>query len=69
MLIEYVNLLCKEDVHVCHTNFNYIMEQNSHGTIERIENNCFPRTLRLKTKVQQNINKCRANGGCIIITM
>jgi hypothetical protein len=29
MQIDYVKISCKEDVHICHTNFAKKMEQNS----------------------------------------
>jgi hypothetical protein len=48
----YLNISHK-DVHVCYTNSKNKMERNSHGTIERRKNDCFPRTLKLKTRVQQ----------------
>jgi hypothetical protein len=32
MQIDYVKVSCKEDVHVCCTNFAKKMERNSHGT-------------------------------------
>jgi hypothetical protein len=33
MQIDYMKISCKEDVHICHTNFIKKMEQNLHGTI------------------------------------
>jgi hypothetical protein len=30
MQIDYVKISCKEDVHICRTNFAKKMEQNSH---------------------------------------
>jgi hypothetical protein len=35
MQIDYVKILCKEDVYICHTNFTKKTEQNSHGTTSR----------------------------------
>jgi hypothetical protein len=35
MQIDYVNISCKEDVHICRTNFAIKMEQNSHETTSR----------------------------------
>jgi hypothetical protein len=32
MQIDYMKISCKEDVHICHTNFAKQMEQNLHGT-------------------------------------
>jgi hypothetical protein len=32
MQIDYVKVWCKEDVHICHTNFAKKMEQNLHET-------------------------------------
>jgi hypothetical protein len=35
MQIEYMKILCKKDVYICHTNFAKKMQQNSHGTTSR----------------------------------
>jgi hypothetical protein len=35
MQIDYVKISCKEDVHICRTNFAKKMEQNSHETISQ----------------------------------
>jgi hypothetical protein len=35
MQIDYVKILCKEDVHICSTNFAKQMERNLHETISR----------------------------------
>jgi hypothetical protein len=35
MQIDYVKISCKEDVHICHTNFAKEMEQNLHETTSR----------------------------------
>jgi hypothetical protein len=35
MQIDYVKILCKEDVHICHTNFVKHMERNLHETTSR----------------------------------
>jgi hypothetical protein len=35
MKIDYVKISCKEDVHICHTNFAKEMEQNLHETTSR----------------------------------
>ena len=32
MQIDHVKISCKEDVHICHTNFTKKMDQNSHKT-------------------------------------
>jgi hypothetical protein len=32
MQIDYVKISCKEDVHICHTNFAKQMERNLHET-------------------------------------
>jgi hypothetical protein len=32
MQIDYVKILCKEDVHICRTNFAKHLEQNLQGT-------------------------------------
>jgi hypothetical protein len=32
MQIDYVKISCKEDVHICHTNFAKKIERNSHET-------------------------------------
>jgi hypothetical protein len=32
MQIDYMKISCKEDVHICHTNFAKKMEQNLHET-------------------------------------
>ena len=32
MQIDYTKVSCKEDVHICHTNFAKQMEQNLHET-------------------------------------
>jgi hypothetical protein len=33
--IDYMKISCKEDVHICHTNFTNEMEQNLHETTSR----------------------------------
>jgi hypothetical protein len=35
MQIYYVKISCKEDVHICHTNFTKQMERNLHETTSR----------------------------------
>jgi hypothetical protein len=35
MQIDYVKISCKEDVHICHTNFAKKMERNLHETTSR----------------------------------
>jgi hypothetical protein len=35
MKIDYVKISCKEDVHICHTNFAKEMERNLHETTSR----------------------------------
>jgi hypothetical protein len=35
MQIDYVKISCKEDVHICCTNFAKRMEQNLHETTSR----------------------------------
>jgi hypothetical protein len=35
MQIDYVKISCKEDVHICHTNFAKKMERNSHERTSR----------------------------------
>jgi hypothetical protein len=35
MQIDYVKILCKEDVHICHTNFAKKMERNLYETTSR----------------------------------
>ena len=30
--MDYMKILCKEDLHICHTNFAIKMEQNLHET-------------------------------------
>jgi hypothetical protein len=35
MQIDYVKISCKEDVHICHTNFAKEMEWNLHETTSR----------------------------------
>jgi hypothetical protein len=35
MQIDYVKISCKEDVHICRTNFAKQMEQNLHETSSR----------------------------------
>jgi hypothetical protein len=55
MQIDYLKILCKEDVHIYHTNFtkkwNKIhMEQLAGGKL--IENDCFSRTLKFKMLFQ-----------------
>jgi hypothetical protein len=35
MQIDYVKISCKEDVHICHTNFAKQIERNLHETTSR----------------------------------
>jgi hypothetical protein len=51
MHIDYVKISCKEDVHICHTNFakkwnEICMIQLAGG--KHMENNCFLRTLKFE---------------------
>jgi hypothetical protein len=63
MQIDYMKISCKENVHICHTNFVKKMEQNLHETTswwKTYGNNCFPRTLKFKmlhsfSKIQLNV--------------
>jgi hypothetical protein len=51
MQIDYVKISCKEDVHICRTNFAKQMEQNLHETLagrKHMENDYFPRTLKFE---------------------
>jgi hypothetical protein len=54
MQIDYVKISCKEDVHICHTNFAKKMERNSHERTRLLaggkcmENDCFLRILKFK---------------------
>jgi hypothetical protein len=47
--MDYVKISCKEDVHICYTNFvkkwnKTCMKQLAGG--KHMENECFPRTLK-----------------------
>jgi hypothetical protein len=51
MQIDYVKISCKEDVHICHTDFaikwnEICMKQLANG--KYMENNCFQRTLKFE---------------------
>jgi hypothetical protein len=35
MQIDHMKISCKEDVHICHTNFAKKMDRNLHGTTSR----------------------------------
>jgi hypothetical protein len=55
MQIDYVKISCKEDVHICCTNFAKRMEENLHETNswwktygKHMENNCFLRTFKFE---------------------
>jgi hypothetical protein len=44
-----MKILCKEDVHICHTNFAKKMERNLHEQLtggKCMQKGCFPRTLK-----------------------
>jgi hypothetical protein len=56
MQIDYVKISCKEDVHICRTNFAKQMERNLYEQLaggKYTENDCFLRTLRFE---MQNTN-------------
>jgi hypothetical protein len=46
MQIDYVKISCKEDVHICRTNFAKQLASGKH-----MENDCFPRTLKFEMKL------------------
>jgi hypothetical protein len=51
MQIDYVKISCKENVHICYTNFakkmnEIYMKQPASG--KHMENDCFLRTLKFK---------------------
>jgi hypothetical protein len=51
MQIDYVKISCKEDVHICYTNFakkwnEICMKQLAGG--KHMKNDCFPRTLKFE---------------------
>jgi hypothetical protein len=51
MQIDYVKISCKEDVHICRTNFAKKMEQNSHKKLaggKCMENDCFFEDLEVR---------------------
>ena len=54
MMVAWLHLnIFYKDVYVCYTNSKNKMERNLYGTIECRKNDCFPRTLKLKMRVQQ----------------
>ena len=50
MQIDYVKILCKEDVDICYKNFTTKMKQNSHGISSRwttYKKQLFPKDLEV----------------------
>jgi hypothetical protein len=67
MQIDYVKISCKEDVHICRTNFvkkwnEICMKQLAVG--KHMENDCFSRTLKFKMKISHYQNNISTKTCC-----